>query len=75
MVGNHHVHPFINGWPWGSRLITGDFGPTTSTIFSLTFRVFEASFGHPELYEKSNEKKGPWLLGMTSYPVVSGLVG
>ena len=20
MVGNHHFHPFINGWPWGTRL-------------------------------------------------------
>jgi len=18
MVGNHHFHPLINGWPWGS---------------------------------------------------------
>ncbi len=34
MVGNHHFHPFINGWKWGSRSILPTFWdiPATAPI-------------------------------------------
>ena len=34
MVGNHHFHPSLNGWPWGSRLT-----PPLKTNVHVTWKV------------------------------------